>query len=237
MENGINSKDRVKKYGEVFTPDSIVNDMMNLVDDELPSDSEYIIQTFLEPSCGDGQFLVRILYRKLLKIEQLSLENKQLELIKAISSIYGVDIKQDNVIRSRERLLELATGKEVSSFDLNGKINNIKIVLDIDYSEQLIKIIKFILDNNIICGNILQCGGKTVSIGGIGEDIEATVILSEYNFNGETVIVKQFPLFDLDMELKSFEPVNYMNIDKLDLIKTYSNKKNSDNDDIDNFDF
>ena len=73
MDNGIKSKDRVKDFGEVFTPDKIVNDMLNLVDEQI-KDLDYITTTFLEPACGDGQFLIRILCRKLLKVAELPVD-------------------------------------------------------------------------------------------------------------------------------------------------------------------
>ncbi len=57
----INSRDRVEEYGEVFTPPHLVNAMLDLVKPE----SERIDARFLEPACGNGNFLVEILRRKL----------------------------------------------------------------------------------------------------------------------------------------------------------------------------
>jgi len=59
--NQIKSKKRVRDYGEVFTPDFIVNDMLDLIKNE----TERIESRFLEPACGDGNFLAPILERKL----------------------------------------------------------------------------------------------------------------------------------------------------------------------------
>ena len=156
MSDGINSKERVKEFGEVFTPDSIVNDMLDLMDKQLPNNEEYITQTVLEPACGDGQFLIQILYRKLLQVQKLPIEQRQINLIKALSSIYGVDIQKDNVKKAKERMEKVATGKKVSSFDLNSKKQPIQIDLGIEYTEQLIKAIKHILKTNIIVGNTLE---------------------------------------------------------------------------------
>ena len=126
MDNGIKSKDRVKDFGEVFTPDKIVNDMLNLVDEQI-KDLDYITTIFLEPACGDGQFLIRILYRKLLKVLELPVAQRPLALVKALSSIYAVDIQADNVKEARERLFKVATSQEVTTFDLDNKIQTIKI--------------------------------------------------------------------------------------------------------------
>ena len=57
----VKSKKRVKDHGEVFTPQHIVNDMLDLVKQE----TERIDSRFLEPACGTGNFLVETLRRKL----------------------------------------------------------------------------------------------------------------------------------------------------------------------------
>ena len=88
------SKIRKDKFGEVFTPIPLVQEML----DQLPSDSWQPSRTFLDNSCGHGNFLVEILRRKL----QLNHP-----VITAISSIFGLDIQQDNVDECKARLLEL----------------------------------------------------------------------------------------------------------------------------------
>ena len=84
MDSGIISKERVKQYGEVFTPDSIVCDMIDLVEKRWGdiSDEEYILKTYLEPACGDGQFLIRLLSRKLERVAKLPVEERELALNK-----------------------------------------------------------------------------------------------------------------------------------------------------------
>lgn len=87
------SRARVKELGEVFTPPALVSDML----DRLPPESWTPEKTFLEPSCGTGNFLVEILRRKL---------NAGHHPFEALSTIYGVDIMKDNVVESRKRLLQ-----------------------------------------------------------------------------------------------------------------------------------
>lgn len=155
---GIISKDRVKDFGEVFTPDKIVNDMLDLVDEQFKdmTDEEYITRTYLEPACGDGQFLVRILYRKLKHVMNLPVEKHQLALIKALSSIYAVDIQEDNVKNSRKRLKALILGQEITTFGKEEAAETIKITdLGIDLLK-LDKVIDYILSHNIIIGNTLE---------------------------------------------------------------------------------
>ena len=84
---------RIKSTGEVFTPTSLVEEILNQLQQDLFSDPS---KTFLDNSCGDGQFLGEVLIRKM--------ENGS-TFEKALATIYGVDLMQDNVELCRERLL------------------------------------------------------------------------------------------------------------------------------------
>ena len=84
---------RVKSTGEVFTPTKLVQEILDKVPTEIFVDSS---KTYLDPSCGDGQFLGEALIRKV--------ENG-IDFEQALSTIYGVDLMQDNVDLCRERLL------------------------------------------------------------------------------------------------------------------------------------
>jgi len=84
---------RVKETGEVFTPTSLVQEILNGIDESAFEDPN---KTFLDPACGDGQFLGEVLIRKI--------ENG-IDFETALSTIYGVDLMEDNVELCRERLL------------------------------------------------------------------------------------------------------------------------------------
>ncbi len=84
---------RIKATGEVFTPTPLVQEILDNLDQSLFQDQT---KTFLDPSCGDGQFLSEVIIRKL--------ENNH-TLEQALQTTYGVDIMQDNVDLCRERLL------------------------------------------------------------------------------------------------------------------------------------
>jgi type I restriction-modification system DNA methylase subunit len=84
---------RVKATGEVFTPTPLVQEILDHLDPKLFQDPS---KTFLDPTCGDGQFLGEVLIRK---IENGSTFEQ------ALTTIYGVDLMQDNVDLCRERLL------------------------------------------------------------------------------------------------------------------------------------
>lgn len=86
-------KIRVKATGEVFTPTPLVQKMLDQIDQQLFNDHS---KTFIDNSCGDGQFLSEILIRKIQNGSTLE---------QALNTIYGVDLMQDNVDLCRERLL------------------------------------------------------------------------------------------------------------------------------------
>lgn len=100
------SKQRVADHGEVFTPDWMVEAMLDLVKDE----TERIDSRFLEPACGSGNFLVRVLRRKLaaveLKFGRSEFEKQHYALL-ALMCIYGIELLDDNIAECRENLLEI----------------------------------------------------------------------------------------------------------------------------------
>lgn len=106
----IKSKDRVRKLGEVFTNTKEVNAMLNL----LPPMT--IEMTFLEPTCGNGQFVVEILKRK------FDLCKKKQDFITALESVVAIDIMADNVEECKQRVKELYLSY--------GQKENIDFILD-----------------------------------------------------------------------------------------------------------
>ncbi|SDX97459.1 N-6 DNA Methylase [Allochromatium warmingii] len=102
----IKSQQRVADHGEVFTPAWMVEAMLDLVKDE----AERINSRFLEPACGSGNFLVRVLQRKLAAVEcqygQSDFERRHFAL-SALMSIYGIELLADNIAECRANLLEI----------------------------------------------------------------------------------------------------------------------------------
>ena len=142
QNNQTKSKKRVADHGEVFTSEREVNAMLDLVKQE----TERIDSRFLEPACGTGNFLVEILNRKL-KIVKDRYKKSQLEYernaIIAISSIYGVDILEDNAKECRERLLEIFNKQYTNLYKEKCK-------------EECRTSIKFLLQRNILWGDALD---------------------------------------------------------------------------------
>jgi len=135
MEKQIKSKSRVSDFGEVFTARKQVCDMVGLVDREVRN----ITTTVLEPACGNGNFLTEILARKLESVVAVSGDHLETEwlVLKAVSSIYGVDIQQDNTVECRDRLF-----KQVMKRFRDGSV-------------LFAKTLRTILEKNIICGDTL----------------------------------------------------------------------------------
>ena len=213
MESRVISKKRVADYGEVLTGKREVNAMLDLVKQE----TERIDSRFLEPACGTGNFLTEILKRKLDVAErrygkaQLDFERNA---VLAVSSIYGIDILEDNVWQCRHRLYG---------------------VFDYDYYSQLFKnraknkcreAVRFILDRNIVWGDALTL--KTV-----GEH-PGPIVFSEWSpvnggmlkrrdftFHGllQHEGIKELPLFSdlgedvfIPTPIREYPPVHFMEI-------------------------
>lgn len=137
----IKTKRRVSKYGEVYTNDREVEAMLNLVSEK----AKEIESKFLEPACGNGNFLVAILNKKLITVADLYCHDAHLfetYSIIAISSVYGIDIQKDNIEESRNCLFNLLVNVYVNTFDVYP-------------TEGFIKGVQCILNRNIICGDTL----------------------------------------------------------------------------------
>ncbi len=143
MKQQIKSKQRVADHGEVFTREQEVNAMLDLVKNQafLQIDS-----SFLEPACGDGNFLIEILKRKLQLVEKRYAKSQreyEFYAVLAISSIYGIELQHDNVLACRERLCKFAEQSYRSRFPKTA-------------NDAVISVFRFILSLNIVQGNALK---------------------------------------------------------------------------------
>lgn len=137
----IKSKKRVADHGEVFTAEREVKAMCDLVKDE----TERIESRFLEPACGDGNFLAEIVTRKLAVVNKRygkSETDWEKYSVLAMSSVYGVDIMPDNAAECRERLFKIWE---------KAYKRKCKTIL----SEECKNAVRFILSLNILCGDAL----------------------------------------------------------------------------------
>lgn len=138
----VKSKKRITDHGEVFTNEREVNAMLDLVKHE----TERIDSRFLEPACGNGNFLAEVLRRKLNVVDQ-RYSKSQIEweryAVIAVSSIYGVDILEDNAQECRERLFKIFDERYTSLFKDKCK-------------DECRRSIKFLFGRNILWGDALD---------------------------------------------------------------------------------
>jgi hypothetical protein len=87
---------RVKQTAEVFTPTELVQEMLDKLEGQDPTLFSDPNKTFLDNSCGDGQFLSEVVIRKM--------ERSGCSLEKALRTTYGVELMMDNVRECRKRL-------------------------------------------------------------------------------------------------------------------------------------
>jgi len=111
----IRTSQRVKKLGEVFTPVELVREMLDCVAPRHWSDKD---KTFIDPACGNGNFIIEIIKKRVAH---------GIAPIDALSTVYGIDIMEDNVAECKRRILDLASPWAVDISMLHGIVNrNIK---------------------------------------------------------------------------------------------------------------
>lgn len=185
----VKSKERVVNHGEVFTAQREVKAMCDLVKDE----TERIESRFLEPACGNGNFLAEVLNRKLNVVSTRYKKNfpdYERYAVLTVSSLYGIDILQDNVEECRERLFKI-WDKEYTK--------NVKNQV----SEQCREAVRFMLKKNIVCGDALT----------MKQNDGTPIIFSEWNLiSGNLIKRRDFTfegLFDAEEEVLTLFTTEY----------------------------
>lgn len=211
----IKSKERVSQHGEVFTAEREVNAMLDLVAQE----TERIESRFLEPACGDGNFLIEILRRKLAvcrkRVEARQYTQLQYErnAVLAVSSIYGIELLRDNAEACRKRLFHYFCEQYEELFA--------------DKCKQTCRdAVEYLLQKNIIMGDALTY--KRV------DNPNEWIIVSEWGFIGDGKVVRRDYSFsylvatgqggDLfsDIPSKTFPPVYFLDLNS----RTYEETAN-----------
>lgn len=204
-EQQVKSRERVQQHGEVFTNEREVNAMLDLVKHE----TERIDSRFLEPACGDGNFLAEILRRKLRVCRNFVEQGKNTQLeyeknaVLAVSSIYGIELLPDNVNACRERLLKIFSDEYHSLYG-----DSIKA--------ECINSIKYLLSKNIILGNALTYHRV--------DNPNEWIIISEWSLLGGGMMNRRDYEFSYlvasshgndifsDDPCKTFEPVHFLKL-------------------------
>lgn len=165
----VNSKQRVADHGEVYTAPREVNAMLDLV----KSETERIDSRFLEPACGNGNFLAEILIRKLRVVESRYAKS-QLEYerhgVMAVASLYGIDKLEDNAAECRGRLFEIFNQKYTTRFKRTAK-------------DECRGSVWVILKRNIIHGNALTLETEN--------EFREPIVFSDWSFPFHNSLIKR----------------------------------------------
>jgi hypothetical protein len=169
----VKSKTRVTDHGEVLTAQREVNAMLDLV----KSEAERVDSRFLEPACGDGNFLVEIIRRKLNTVSTRYNSNPQYfekYAVLAVANIYGIDLLPDNVHACQVRLFNI--------FDeiYSDKCEQIA-------SDDCRQAVRFILSRNIICGDSLAMKTNEGN----------PIVFSEWSIIGDLIKRRDFRLDEM----------------------------------------
>ena len=208
----IKSRQRVAEHGEVFTNPREVNAMLDLVRDE----SYRLDSRFLEPACGDGNFLIEILRRKLSLLKDIKSPTEwEFKSLIAVGSCYGIELLEDNCEACRERLFGEVVGRMGRMGDLG------------DYGKSL----RYMLRKNIVCGDALTyrtAEGRPITFCE-WTPIAGSMQFARRDFQFDFLVTQshQYSLFDEQGEAQSFdEPVrSYPPAHYTQLYKSQSEQK------------
>lgn len=205
----VKSKQRVADHGEVFTSEQEVKAMLDLVEPE----TERIESTFLEPACGNGNFLAEVLRRKL-KVVENRYANRQTDFefnaVLAVSSVYGVDILEDNAQECRDRLFNVFNTLYSKLFEKECR-------------DECRQTIRFIIYKNILWGDALTFKNPVTKNPIIFTEWKPVMNrqIKRKNFVFQFLVEKSFQisLFDensqvqnFDKEVQDYPPIYFLNL-------------------------
>ena len=197
----IKSRKRVADHGEVFTPAWMVDAMLDLVKEE----SERIDSRFLEPACGSGNFIVKVLQRKLAAVEgkfgKSDFEKRHYALF-ALMCIYGIELLADNITECRENMLEIFAD-----------------YLNTQETDDFYRAAFFVLSQNLVHGDALTMrasGGEPITFaewGYLGKgkfqrrDFRFDVLTGSSAFSAEDSLFAHLGKHEIFMPTKTYPPM------------------------------
>lgn len=204
--NLIKSKQRVADHGEVFTPEWLVDAMLDLVKDE----TERLDSRFLEPACGSGNFLTKILKRKLgtveIKYAKSDFDRNHYAIL-SLMSIYGIELLQDNIEECKANLLEIFSE-----------------YLNLQPEDALYACADYVLKQNIVHGDALtmkDMTGNPISFaewGYLGKgkfqrrDFRLDVLTGSSAFSAEGSLFADLGKHEIFQPVKTYEPMTVVEI-------------------------
>ena len=204
--NLIKSKQRVSDHGEVFTPEWLVDAMLDLVKDE----TERLDSRFLESACGSGNFLIKILKRKLAAVEikycKSEFDRNHYALL-GLMCIYGIELLEDNIAECKANLLDIFAE-----------------YLQIDAEHVLYSCADYVLSQNIVNGDALtmkDIGGVPIAFaewGYLGKgkfqrrDFRYDVLTGSSAFSAEGSLFADLGKHEIFQPIKTYEPMTAVDI-------------------------
>jgi hypothetical protein len=204
--NLIKSKQRVSDHGEVFTPEWLVEEMLDLVKDE----TERLDSRFLEPACGSGNFLTKILKRKLVTVEikyaKSEFDRNQYAVL-SLMCIYGIELLKDNIEECKANLLEIFSE-----------------YLSLSLDESLYACADYVLTQNIVHGDALTMKDMTgnpitfAEWGYLGKgkfqrrDFRFDVLTGSSAFSAEGSLFADLGKHEIFQPIKTYEPMTVVEI-------------------------
>lgn len=197
----IKSKKRVADHGEVFTPDWLVEAMLDLVKDE----TKRLDSRFLEPACGSGNFLTKILKRKLASVElrygKSDFDRKHYALL-SLMCIYGIELLEDNIVECQANLLDI-----LASY------------LNVGPNDDLYRSAAYVLSQNIVQGDALtmkDVAGIPITFaewGYLGKgkfqrrDFRFDVLTGSSSFSAEGSLFADLGRHEIFQPIKTYSPM------------------------------
>jgi predicted helicase len=197
----IKSKKRVADHGEVFTPEWLVDAMLDLVKDE----AERIDSRVLEPACGSGNFLVRVLQRKLatveLKFGKSTFERRHYALL-GLMCCYGIELLADNIAECQANMLGVFAD-----------------YLGLGEADDFYRAASYVLSQNLVHGDALTMkthAGKPITFAEWGylgrgkfqrRDFRLDVLTGASSFSAEDSLFAHLGKHELFTPLKTWPPM------------------------------
>lgn len=198
----VKSKQRVADHGEVFTPEWMVEAMLDLVKGE----TERIDSRFLEPACGSGNFLMRILRRKLAAVElkygKSEFEKRHYALL-GLMCLYGIELLADNIAECRDNVLEILAE-----------------YLNLEETDDLYRAAAYVLSQNLVHGDALTMrtqAGEPITFaewGYLGKgkfqrrDFRFDVLTGSSAFSAEGSLFAHLGKHEIFTPIKTYPPMN-----------------------------
>jgi hypothetical protein len=197
----IKSRQRVADHGEVFTPAWMVDAMLDLV----KSETERFDSRFLEPACGSGNFLVRVLQRKMAAVElkygKSEFEKQHFALL-AVMCSYGIELLPDNIAECRANMLEVLSD-----------------YLEVDEASDLSRAAYYVLSQNLVHGDALTmrtAAGQSITFaewGYLGKgkfqrrDFRFDVLTGSSAFSAEGSLFAHLGKHEIFTPIKTYPPM------------------------------